>query len=128
MYKPGTILTLKEPRSTEKEPFAYDRIEVIGPSPLSHASVDSEWTGSNATGVIVKPLTDFGSTLDEPLGRLQSLYDVESVPDNRIAPPAVTVQSETYDYKSPEEVFKEVPAEPVKEPKKAPSPLAGKNE
>jgi len=124
VFKPGKILTLKEPRSPAKEPFAYDRIEVIGASPLSHADIRSEWTGTNAQGVIVKPLTDFGSTLDEPMGRLVELYAVESIPENRPPEPEVKVQSEEYTYKSPEDVFAEAATEKPLEPKKAPSPLA----
>ena len=49
MYDKGTILKLREPRSTDDTLFAYDRIEVIGTSPLSHGSAGSSWVGSART-------------------------------------------------------------------------------
>lgn len=82
MYKPDTILALKEPRTTdEDEPFPYDRVRVIGQSPVNHADISSEWVGGNGQGVIIEPLAGFGSNLDEPMGRLQELYEVESLPE-----------------------------------------------
>lgn len=91
MYKPDTILALKEPRTKRDEdgevvgePFPYDRVRVIGQSPLNHATIASEWVGANGQGVIVEPLTDFGANLDEPFGRLQELYVVESLPEPAI--------------------------------------------
>lgn len=84
MYTPGTVLTLKTPRDPDpetSEEFPYNRVEVIGPSPVDHSGRAGEWEGTNASGVIIRPLTNFGSTLDEPYGKLGALYDVESVPD-----------------------------------------------
>lgn len=80
MYEPETVLTLKEPRSTEEKPFPYDRVQVIGQSPINHGTIAEEWTGASGQGVIITPLTDFGSTLDEPYGKLQQMYEVESIP------------------------------------------------
>ena len=84
MYETGTILRLREPKSTDDTPFAYDKIEVIGTSPLSHSSLTSSWAGAEAQGVLIKPLTEFGSTLDEPFGRLRELYEVELIPEKVI--------------------------------------------
>lgn len=109
-YAVETILTLKEPRSTEEQPFAYDRVKVIGPSPINHSSVQSEWTGAEGQGVIITPLTDFGATLDRPYGELRDLYDVESIPDTtRAAAPTIRVYDATSGEAgpTPEEVFKD---------------------
>lgn len=91
MYKPDTILTLKNPRTEYNddgevvgEAFPYDRVRVIGQSPVNHATIASEWVGANGQGVIVEPLTEFGANLDEPFGRLQELYSVESLPEPAI--------------------------------------------
>jgi hypothetical protein len=88
VYKPDTILALKEPRTEYDEDgavvgeaFPYDRVRVIGQSPVNHATIATEWTGANGQGVIVEPLTEFGANLDEPFGRLQELYVVESLPE-----------------------------------------------
>lgn len=106
MYEPGTILTLKEPRSTDEEPFPYDRVRVIGVSPINHAAgAAAEWEGASGQGIIVQPETDFAATLDEPIGKLQSLYDVEFVPDNTIVAEPVKVVTPGTAGPSPEEVF-----------------------
>jgi hypothetical protein len=83
MYARDTILTLKEQRPADPETdedFAYNRVKVIGESPVSH-SHKSGYEGADAAGVIVVPLANFGGTLDEPFGKLVSLYDVESIPE-----------------------------------------------
>lgn len=122
MYEPETILTLKEPRSQyddDGEPvklFPYDRVKVIGPSPINHGITSEEWVGANGQGVIITPLTDFGGTADEPLGKLQALYDVESVPE-RTAPVAAPIKVVTPGTAgpTPEDVFaKEAPGEASK--------------
>lgn len=114
MYEPNTILELKEPRSTEDKPFPYDRVKVIGQSPIDHATgATSGWEGVNSQGVIITPLTDFASTLDEPLGKLQALYDVAEVPEVVVdaAPQVRIVNSRSAAAgPTPEEVFaKEAP-------------------
>jgi hypothetical protein len=118
MYTPGTILALKEPKSTPESKkgaddavvFPYDRVEVIGISPISHSGqATGEWEGISAQGVIIRPLTDFASNLDEPLGRLQTLYSVEYEPPRQ----EFEVKVERYDANtraaglSPEEAFAE---------------------
>lgn len=90
MYEPDTILKLKEPRSTEDTPFAYDQVKVLGQSPINYAKT-SEWAGAAAQGVIIAPLTEFDRTLEEPYGKLQALYVVESIPTHE-APAAVPVK------------------------------------
>jgi hypothetical protein len=83
MYEPNTILTLKEQRDPDEEtnePFAYNEVRVVGESPVSHAD-KGDWTGTDARGVIIVPLTNFGGTLDEPFGKLREIYDVTSVPE-----------------------------------------------
>lgn len=107
MYEAGTILALKEPRGTDETPFPYDRVEVIGQSPISHAAT-SEWSGAAAQGVIIKPCDEFGSTLDEPEGKLKSIYKVESTPDREVtAEPIRVVRPETAG-PTPEEQFESV--------------------
>lgn len=81
MYARDTILTLKKPRSTPDTPFAYDRVRVIGASPVHYSGLESEWTSSNAQGVIIAPLTEFASTETKPYGWLLETYDVEFIPD-----------------------------------------------
>ena len=135
MYAPGTILKLKEQREpTEKldrdtgEPvlrgpkgrekpvmleFPYNRVKVIGRSPVSYAN---DWTGIDAQGVIIMPLTDFAGNLDEPFGKLQQLYEVESIPEVEV-PKEVKVKiidaNTNQAGPTPEEVFaKESPGKP----------------
>lgn len=90
MYEPDTVLKLKEPRSTDEKPFAYDQVKVLGQSPINYAKT-SEWEGVSAQGVIIAPLTEFDRTLEEPYGKLQMLYEVESIPTHE-APAAVPVK------------------------------------
>lgn len=118
MYSPDTVLALKEPKSqpeTKKGAgdavvFPYDRVRVIGPSPIAYGGGASEWEGVNARGVIIAPLTEFAGNLDEPFGRLQRLYDVESEPE----PQDVQVHERAYDAhsrvagKTPEESLQEL--------------------
>lgn len=119
MYEPGTILTLKEPREPEDGiEFPYNRVEVVGASPIDHGIRDASWVGAEGRGVIVKPLSGFGSTLDEPYGKLKSLYDVESIPEHT-APAEVPVKvinsSSGSAGPTPEEVFaEEAPGEKPK--------------
>jgi hypothetical protein len=118
MYTPGTVLKLKEPKSTDESKkgaddavvFPYDRVMVIGVSPISHSGqATGEWEGISAQGVLIRPLSDFASNLDEPLGRLQTLYAIESEPERQ----EVEVRVERYDANtraagpSPEEAFAE---------------------
>jgi hypothetical protein len=120
MYKPDTILVLKQQRTQyddDGEPvtdddgnpiiFPYDRVRVIGQSPVNHADITTEWVGAHGQGVIVEPLSGFGSNLDEPFGRLQELYEVESMPEPTVmrAEDQVKVVKPEDLPPSPEEIF-----------------------
>lgn len=137
MYKPDTILTLKNPRTEYDdegelvgEVFPYDRVRVIGQSPVNHATIATEWTGSNGQGVIVEPLTGFGANLDEPFGRLQELYSVESLPEPAVfRGDQVEVRTPADLGPSPEQVFSDEAAKEGHDTRRAkprrfiPSPL-----
>ncbi|MBA3240071.1 MAG: hypothetical protein H0T60_02500 [Acidobacteria bacterium] len=101
-------MTLKEPRSEEGNPFPYDRVKVVGQSPVDHAGgLASQWVGAHAQGVIITPVGEgFGSTVDEPFGKLQELYEVAEIPEV-LAPtaPDVTVITPESAGPSPEDVF-----------------------
>lgn len=120
MYEPGTILELKEQRPNDEEtnePFPYNRVRVIGESPINHsAGAESEWEGAAGAGVLLAAESNFGATLDEPLGKLQAIYDVVSVPETLVdqTPQIRVIQSTTASAgPTPEEVFaKEAPSDP----------------
>ena len=129
MYEPETVLVLKEPRSTEEDQFPYDRVEVIGQSPIHHGTRAEEWEGAQGQGVIVKPLNGFGSTLDEPYGKLRDLYNVESTPVREAAAQATVKLITDADLgPSPEEQFADAAKRSTKKApaaKRKPSPLGG---
>jgi hypothetical protein len=110
MYADNTILTLKVPHDPDPETdeeFAYNRVKVIGRSPISHAH-KGKWTGAEAEGVILSPLSNFGGTLDEPFGKCVQLYDVESIPERTInvAQPIRVIDAQSGEAgPTPEEVF-----------------------
>lgn len=110
MYEPDTILSLKTQRDPDPETgeeFPYNEVRVVGVSPISHGG-NSEWSGTAAAGVIITPLTNFGSTLDEPFGKLQALYDVKEIPVREVdADPKIRVIHSTTASAgpTPEEVF-----------------------
>lgn len=81
MYRPGTILELKEPVAEDHDLAPYNRVKVVGQSPLNHGQSAGEWVGAQATGVVITPEAGFGQTLDEPLGKLNALYSVEFEPE-----------------------------------------------
>lgn len=116
MYAANTILSLKTQRDPDPETgeeFAYNKVKVVGPSPINHGTADG-WSGMQATGVIITPLTNFGSTLDEPLGKLQALYDIEEEPKVEVEVAKIRViDSASRDAgETPEEVFaREAPGE-----------------
>lgn len=102
MYQAETILELKEPKFIDDDGkrlplsdykgkkdaaklFPYNRVKVIGQSPVMHAHSASGWEGPDAQGVIIQPITDFAANLDEPYGRLQRLYAVAEIPEDDIA-------------------------------------------
>ncbi len=83
MYEQNTILTLKTPHDPDEETgeeFPYNVVKVVGPSPINHGVSNADWEGVNGQGVIITPIANFGSTLDEPYGKLVALYDVTSIP------------------------------------------------
>ncbi len=110
MYAAGTILKLKEQRPKDKEtgePFAYNKVRVVGASPVSHTGI-SEWSGVSANGVILEPIANFGGVIDEPLGKIQALYDIESEPvvEVDVAPKVRIIDSSSAAAgPTPEEVF-----------------------
>lgn len=110
MYQPGTILKLKKQRKPDpetKEAFPYNRVQVIGESPVSHAHKE-EYVGADAAGVLLTALTNFGANLDEPFGKCRELYEVESIPEDVVdATPQVRVINATSAQAgpTPEEVF-----------------------
>lgn len=124
MYVPNTVLKLKKQRkdiqipekkdpdtgrvrAAHKLPFPYNKVRVIGTSPIAHVAGDP--------GVILEPLTAFGSTLDEPLSKVQRLYDIESEPvEEVIIEPIRVIRAGTRDAgPTPEEIFaKESPGTP----------------
>jgi hypothetical protein len=141
MFAAGTILELKKKRDAEpkrnrddevvmeKDPktgnptdkpvmenFPYNRVEVVGPSPVVHVG-QSDWTGTDAEGVIIRPLSEFGGNLDEPIGKIRQLYNVISTPEAKIYKPEVHVVEATTAMAgpTPEEVFaREAPGKPPK--------------
>jgi hypothetical protein len=112
LYTPDTILKLREPRTVgspgaaDYQPFAYDRVRVIGQSPVDHGLRSAAWAGANGQGVIIEPLGAFASNVDEPFGKLQRLYEVESIPTQE-APVVGTVEIVSSEARgpSPEDVF-----------------------
>ena len=121
MYAVNTELTLKEQRPPDDEtdePFPYNKVRVIGQSPISH-SHKGEWEGADAEGVILAPLTNFGANLDEPFGKCRLLYDVSFVPERTVPvnQPVRVIDSSTAEAgATPEEVFAtEAPGKPREE-------------
>lgn len=146
MYAAGTILELKEQREPERkidpqtgepafvkkrnrdtgelentktpamQPFPWNKVQVLGKSPVVHDY--SDWTGADAEGVILQPLTEFAGNIDEPIGKVRMLYNVVSVPEEKVYQPEVrVVQAATAQAgPTPEEVFAtEAPGEAPKE-------------
>lgn len=121
MYTPETILVLKVPHPPDEETeqeFPYNRVKVIGPSPIDHGMrPEAQWSGANAQGVILLPMTSFGGNLDEPLGKVQALYDIESEPEAvyEVTQKIKIVNSATRQAgRTPEEVFAaEAPGKPA---------------
>lgn len=112
MYQPGTVLELREKQSTEDTSYPYDRIKVLGVSPVSHAqTVPGQWQGIEATGVLIQPAGDgFGPNVDRPLGYLQENYEIVEIPDiNSLAAAGGVTQVQPGP--SPEDVFKGIAVE-----------------
>ena len=94
----------KTPKTTKANPDPYDRVEVIGESPLSFSDSSSTWDGVGARGVILKPLESFAGTVDRPYGELMRDYKTEFEPPNTIPQPKVEI-IDVDALPSPEEVF-----------------------
>lgn len=127
MYQPDTILKLKEPRSKEGEPFPYDRVRVVGQSPVSTPTPNA-WEGAMGQSVLIEPVSDFGSVVDEPFGKLQTLYEVESLPPEPDLSQQVKVIPAGAAGPSPEDRFASESSNPLKARKRRtkttkPSPL-----
>ena len=130
MYERNTVLTLKKPFPNDEETgevFPYNEVRVIGESPISYAGA-GEWSGMAAQGVIIEPTSNFGSNLDEPLGKLQALYDVKELPAPVELPVGPSTVPVTRPGPTPEDVFAgEAPGVPPAEGEKRgrtrPSPL-----
>lgn len=117
-YKPGTVLTRKDPQEitiepkpgeTEVVPDPFNDVRVIGRNPISHSSGQNagEWEGEEGNEIVVTPL-EFGSNKPLPIGQLDSEYDIVSIPDEH--PHAVPEPTNDLlinpDPKSPEQQFK----------------------
>lgn len=90
------------------EEFPYNRVKVIGPSPIQYGGNDSPWQGAASAGVIIQPLTGFSSTEDRPLGLIQSIYNVESIPEPVVVATAYGMPTQVVvaaKGPTPEEVF-----------------------
>lgn len=114
MFTRGTILALKEPKSTEDAPFAYDRVRVLGPSVVFRPNALGEWDGTDAQGVVIEPVDEFASNLDEPYGRLRRLYNVEWEPepaDQNVRVEVIPAHTRQAGL-TPEEVFEEAAGGP----------------
>ena len=107
MYQPETILAKTEPFADDHPAQPYNRVKVIGQSPINHGLTDAQWEGAQGQGVIVQPLDGFGATLDEPYGKLRDLYEVEDVPE-MVAETQATVRVIQQDQAgdSPEDQFR----------------------
>jgi hypothetical protein len=107
MYEPGTILTLKEPQSTDDKTYAYDRVQVVGQSPVQHVSSSgSSWAGPDATGYIIRPLDEHAPTLDKPYGELERVYEIESYPIDPITQQPITPENNPRNVPSPMQVLR----------------------
>jgi hypothetical protein len=114
MYATGTILKLRNPKpdvevgegeEKHSHPFPYNEVRVLGVSPLNHSTIDSEWVGQQGQGVIIEPISSFGSNLDEPFGKLQDLYEVVSMPEPQVIENTVRVVTPAEAGPSPEDKF-----------------------
>ena len=126
MYQPETTLKKIEPFADDHPGAPYNHVKVIGQSPINHGTIQTEWIGAQGQGVIVQPLDGFGATLDEPYGKLQSLYEIDTVPDNVLPAEPVIKHIPQEGSPSPEDRFRAEASEPeleVKEPKAPASPL-----
>lgn len=118
MYEPGTILSLKDPQSTEEETYPYDRVLVVGQSPVHHATASgSAFAGADAQGYIIRPLEGFAGTVDKPVGLLNEIYDIEAYPTDPTTGEPLRPENNPRNLPTPEQVL-------AAEAKKNPTPPA----
>jgi hypothetical protein len=119
MFAPGTILRLRDPQSTDEKPYPYDLVEVVGQSPVQHAtSGDSPWAGPDAFGYIIRPVANFAPTLDKPYGELNDLYEVEEYPTDEVTGQPITPENNPQNLPSPEQLLRKAAQEQQAEAKK----------
>lgn len=140
MYAPDTILVRKEPfpepdpkgKTDEAraghEMAPFNRIRVIGPSPVQMSGALAEWQGGQSAGVLVQPHMAFGPTVDRPLGELQRDYDVEFVPERSLELSQKIRVIDAHSGEagpSPEDVFRDGLQESVPQNKALPANMMG---
>lgn len=126
MFEPGTILAALDPQSTDEKPYPYDRVYVVGQSPVQHTSADpnSPWAAADAIGFILRPAGEtFGPVIDVPYGEINRLYEIEEYPTNPITGEPITPENSPRGQPTPEQVFTKVAREskPVQTRPRAPS-------
>lgn len=121
MFARDTILARREPFAApdpkadppvEGDPrHIYNRVRVIGPSPVAHlGGQPAEWqSGPGSQGVVVEPLDGFGGNVDRPLGELQRDYFIDKEPTPMLVEQKIRViNAATREAgPTPEEVFAE---------------------
>ena len=124
MYARDTVLARREPfvaPNPKADPpvegdarYIYNRVRVIGPSPVAHLGGQvAEWqSGPGSQGVVLEPLDGFGGNVDRPLGEIQQLYTIEREPEQVFVEQKIRViNAATREAgPTPEEVFAEVAA------------------
>lgn len=115
MYEPDTILKRSKPVAEDDAAAPYNRVQVIAASPMVHPALTG-WAGVQANGVLLRPLEGFAANLDEPLGKVQELYEIESVPErSTVVNPPVKVITPGTAGMSPEEVFADAAKQSTKD-------------
>lgn len=109
MFESGTILALREPQSTKEEPYPYDKVCVVGQSPVQHATAGtSAFAGQDAVGYILRPAgKEFGPVIDRPFGEINELYRIESYPTDPTTGQELKPENFPPGMPSPEQVFSE---------------------
>lgn len=110
MYSRDTVLTRREPFDETDPAAAYNRVRVVGTSPVAYmGGAASTWSGVSAQGVIIEPVSTFAGNLDRPLGELQRDYAIESEPEPTVVTPSIRViNAQTREAgPSPEDAFAE---------------------
>lgn len=108
MFEPGTILALRDPQSTDDKPYAYDRVFVVGQSPVQHTSADpnTPWAAQDAIGFILRPAgKSFGPVIDRPYGEINELYEVEEYPTNPVTGEPLKPENNPQNRPSPEQIL-----------------------